>query len=168
MSRLLFRGNVIFKNYNARGLSQLAVFNFFLTVWYLNKNINNYFKKYINRCNQHKFPAKIVVDEKKITNTHSIAENFNNYWTEIGPNLANNTDPPSKHFHDYLKSCVRYIFAILFFKSKGEHLWNLEKCFLLHFKSSFRSPENQILVFQIFKFHDVIKCLSVKQEIHFT
>ena len=40
--------------------------------------------------------------------------------------------------------------------------------FLFHFKSSFRSGENQIVDFQIVKFHDVIKCLSIKQEIHFT
>ena len=44
----------------------------------------------------------------------------------------------------------------------------LVKCFLFHFKSSFRSRENQILVFWIFIFHDVIKCLTIKQEIHFT
>ena len=66
------------------------------------------------------------------------------------------------------KGCVRYIFANLFFKSKREHLWNLEKCFLFHFKSSFRYRENQILVFWIFKFRNVIKCLSIKQEIQFT
>ena len=36
-----------------------------------------------------------------------------------------------------------------------------EKCF-------FRSRENQILEFYIFKFHDVIKCLNIKQQIHFT
>ena len=45
------------------------------------------------------------------------------------------------------KGCVRYIFAILFFKSKREHLSNQKKRFLFHFKSSFRSGENQILVF---------------------
>ena len=39
--------------------------------------------------------------------------------------------------------------------------------FLFHSKSSFCSQENQILELYIFKFHDVIKCLSVKQEIHF-
>ena len=33
-------------------------------------------------------------------------------------------------------------------------------------KAFFCSPENQILAFQIFKFHDIIKCLSIKQEIH--
>ena len=66
------------------------------------------------------------------------------------------------------KGCVGYIFASLFFKSKQEYLSNYEKCFLFHFKSSFRSRENQISKFYIFKFHDVIKCLSIKQEIHFT
>ena len=63
--------------------------------------------------------------------------------------------------NSYLKGCVRYIFASLFFKSKPEHLSNVEKYFLFHFKSSFRSQENQILEFYI-------ECLSIKQEIHFT
>ena len=65
------------------------------------------------------------------------------------------------------KSCVRYIFASLFFKSRQKHLSNYEKCFLFNFKSSFRSRENQILEFPIFRFHDVIKCLSIKQEIFY-
>ena len=56
--------------------------------------------------------------------------------------------------HFYLKA------ASLFFKPKRKHLSNQDKCFLFHYKSSFRSRENQILEFQIFKFHD-IKCLSI-------
>ena len=44
------------------------------------------------KCNQYRFPIKIVVDEKNITNIHSIAENFNKLFTEIGPNLANKID----------------------------------------------------------------------------
>ena len=59
-----------------------------------------------------------------------------------------------------LKGCAHYIFASLFFKSKQEYFISL--------KSFFRSRENQILEFYIFKFHDVIKCLSTKQEIRFT
>ena len=47
----------------------------------------------------------------------------------------------------YFKDCICYIFASLFFKSKGEHLGNKQKCFLFHFKSSFCSPENQTLEF---------------------
>ena len=67
-----------------------------------------------------------------------------------------------------VKGCVRYIFASLVLKSKREQLSNQEKCFLFHFKSSFLSRENQTLKFCIFKFHDVIDCLSVKREIYFT
>ena len=66
------------------------------------------------------------------------------------------------------KGCVCYIFANLFFMSKREHLWNKEECFLFHLESSFCSWDNQILTFQIFKCHDVIKCPSMKHEIHFT
>ena len=43
-----------------------------------------------------------------------------------------------KTFADF-KGCVRYIFASFFFRCKREHLSNYEKCFLLHFKSSFHS-----------------------------
>ena len=46
------------------------------------------------------------------------------------------------------KGCVRYIFASLFCKFKGEYLWNKEKCFSYQFESSFRSWDNQILTFQ--------------------
>ena len=45
------------------------------------------------------------------------------------------------------KLCVHCIFASLFLKSKREQIWNLEKCFLFQFKSSFCSPENQTLEF---------------------
>ena len=65
-----------------------------------------------------------------------------------------------------IKGCVRYIFASLFFAFKREHFWNKEKCCLSHFESSFRSWDNHILTFQIFKCHDIIKCLSMKHETH--
>ena len=35
-----------------------------------------------------------------------------------------------------LEGFVFYNLAGLFYKSKREHLWNLEKCFLFHLKSS--------------------------------
>ena len=68
----------------------------------------------------------------------------------------------------FIKGCIRYIFAILFYMSKRENLWNKEKCFLFHFKSSLRSWDNQVLNFQVFKFHDVIICLSMKHKTNFT
>ena len=42
------------------------------------------------------------------------------------------------------------------------------KVFLFHFESSFRFCDNQILTFQVFEGHDVIKYLSMKHETHFT
>ena len=44
---------------------------------------------------------------------------------------------------------IYYIFTSLFYKSKGEHLQNKEKCILFHFESSFCSWDNQVLTFQI-------------------
>ena len=64
------------------------------------------------------------------------------------------------------KGHVRYIFASLFCMFKREHLWNKKKYFLFHLESSFHSWDHQILTFQIFKFHDVIKCRSMKHETH--
>ena len=62
------------------------------------------------------------------------------------------------------KVFVRYIFTSLFCMSKREDLRNKEKCFYFTSKALFGSWDNQILSFQIFKCHDVIKCLSVKHE----
>ena len=44
-----------------------------------------------------------MIDKESITNMHSIAEDFNTFFTEIGPNLANKINPPRKHFYEYLK-----------------------------------------------------------------
>ena len=64
---------------------------------------------------------------------------------------------------------VSATFLLVCFLSLNESTCQTRKnLFLFHFKSSFHSTENQILEFQIFKFHDVIKSLSIKQEIYFT
>ena len=54
---------------------------------------------------------------------------------------------PRKDDTKLLLKVVPATFSLVFYKSKREHLWNLEKCFLFYFKSSFRFRENQILVF---------------------
>ena len=59
----------------------------------------------------------------------------------------------------FLLDCFIYL-------KESTYIWNKKKCFLFHFESFFRSWDNQILTFEIFKCHDVIKCLSMKQEIH--
>ena len=65
--------------------------------------------------------------------------------------------------NNYLK-VVSTTFVLVYFLKLNES--TCQKC-LFHFKSSFRSRENQTLKFYIFKVHDVIKCLTIKQEKHF-
>ena len=67
-----------------------------------------------------------------------------------------------------IKGYVRGIFYILIFKSKREHFWNYQKCILFHFKSSLRSWYIQILEFYNPKCYDILKWLSMKQEIRVT
>ena len=60
------------------------------------------------------------------------------------------------------------IFLLACFLGLNESTYQIKKnVFLFHFKTSFRSRENHILEFYIFKFYDAIKCLSIEQEIHF-
>ena len=66
------------------------------------------------------------------------------------------------------KGYICYIFASLFLGLKESTCQMKKSVFLFHFKTYFRSCENQILELYIFKFHDVIKYISIKQEIHFT
>ena len=67
-----------------------------------------------------------------------------------------------------LKVVSATFLLVCFFMSKRKNLWNKEECFLFHLESSFRSSDNQIWTFQIFKCHDIIKCPSTKHETHFT
>ena len=48
------------------------------------------------------------------------------------------------------KGYACYIFTGFFCMSKREHLWNKEKCFLFHFKSSCCSWHNQLWTYYVF------------------
>ena len=52
------------------------------------------------KCKQQNLPQKILVDKKSITETKSIVQNFNKYFTKIGPNLAKDIDTSTKSFND--------------------------------------------------------------------
>ena len=56
---------------------------------------------------QQKFPNKINLRSKFITSTDSIAINFNKYFTEIGPNLANKIITPLVNFDTYLNNMCK-------------------------------------------------------------
>ena len=43
------------------------------------------------------------MDKKIITETKGIAENFNKYFAQIGPNLAKDIDTSTKSFSEYVK-----------------------------------------------------------------
>ena len=58
--------------------------------------------------------------------------------------------------NQFIKDCVHYIFAGLFFMTKREHSWDKEEVFLVHLEIFFRSWDNQVLYFEIFKCYDVI------------
>ena len=45
----------------------------------------------------------IIVDDNTITDPTEIAQNFNNFFTSIGPNLQKKIPPTKKNFTDYLK-----------------------------------------------------------------
>ena len=65
-----------------------------------------------------------------------------------------------------LKAMSTTFLLVCFLVCLKESISETVKCFLFHFKSSFRSCDNQILTFQKFKCHDVIKCLNMKHETH--
>ena len=54
------------------------------------------------KCSNQSLPKTVLVNEVSITQNSSIAENFNKYFTEIGPNLAKKIGKSNKHFAQYL------------------------------------------------------------------
>ena len=52
---------------------------------------------------QQNLPKKILVDKKSITETKSIAVNFNKYFTQIGPKLAKDIRTSTRSFNEYIK-----------------------------------------------------------------
>ena len=55
------------------------------------------------KCKQQNLPKKILVDKISITETESIAESFNKYFTHIGPKLAKDIGTSTKSFNEYIK-----------------------------------------------------------------
>ena len=56
------------------------------------------------RCNnQNVYPKKVLLGKETITSSKLIAENVNNFFTEIGPKLASEIEKTAKTFDVYLK-----------------------------------------------------------------
>ena len=56
------------------------------------------------KIQQQNFPKKICVGDKEIIDLKTIAEKFNKFLTEIGPNLTKDIDLSSVTFDNYLKT----------------------------------------------------------------
>ena len=52
---------------------------------------------------QQNIPRKILVDKKSITETESIAESLNKYFTQIGTKLAKDIGTSTNSFNEYIK-----------------------------------------------------------------
>ena len=58
-----------------------------------------------SKCTQNNFPKKIIHESKTITDSHIIAQKFNSFYTNIGPNLAKKIENSSISFESYIKKC---------------------------------------------------------------
>lgn len=58
------------------------------------------------KSKSHVAPHKIYNNGEEIINPHEIANQFNNFFRNIGPTLADNVGPSSKTFDDYLSPLV--------------------------------------------------------------
>ena len=61
-------------------------------------------KETMGKCkvNSNRFPKSINVNGKSIKKNSRIAEEFNKYFTNVGPNLASKIQNTSKTFEDFL------------------------------------------------------------------
>ena len=56
------------------------------------------------KIQQQNFPKKNFIGNKEITDLKTVAEKFNRFFTEIGPNLLKDTNISSVTFDMYLKT----------------------------------------------------------------
>ena len=57
-----------------------------------------------NKICKPSFPQKIVIDAIEIVGKTKIANEFNNFFTNIGPKLAQKIQQPSRPFQSYMKT----------------------------------------------------------------
>ena len=56
------------------------------------------------------FPKSFMYNEKEITNPQEIADKFNDFFTNVGPNLSNKIPThPTKTFRSYLTKQINIV-----------------------------------------------------------
>ena len=116
----------IYRKIGVTLLMRKSLKNYWITFYFLFKTqVAGLFPLH-SRCNSHDF--NFVLKGKP----YFLLIDFT-FWVILNPcNLPSSIEGIMLQ----IKSCVRYIFSILFFKSKRELLRNQKNCFLFHFKSS--------------------------------
>ncbi|XP_065674200.1 uncharacterized protein LOC136091145 [Hydra vulgaris] len=55
------------------------------------------------RCSNNKLPQKLIIDGEMISNKETIVEKLNDYFLEVGPNLASKIPKNTTNFKSYIK-----------------------------------------------------------------
>ncbi|XP_065650275.1 uncharacterized protein LOC136078429 [Hydra vulgaris] len=55
------------------------------------------------RCSNNNLPQKLIIDGEMISNKETIVEKLNNYFLEVGPNLASKIPKNTTNFKSYIK-----------------------------------------------------------------
>ena len=86
------------------------------TTWTIIKNIINGSQK------SKEIPKYFLMDNKKITDNFQIANEFNKYFINVGPNIAKSIQPtPNKTYEDYLKHAVAHKFNFQYVTKDDVH-----------------------------------------------
>ena len=93
------------------------------------------------------------------TYSYNVLSDNLNLSFHVGANISN-----LLFLYSLLKVVSASFLLVCFLYLKESTCETRKKCFLFHFESSFHFRDNQVLTFQIFKSHDVIKCLNMKHE----
>ena len=75
--------------------------------------------------------SAIIADDNTITDPIEIAQNFNNFFTLIGPNLQKKIPPTKQNFTDYLKkpnseNIIIKISDLIYILKSSKKCWSLQ------------------------------------------
>ena len=64
------------------------------------------------KLNNEKLPRRLTVEGKNIYDKDLIANNFNTFFVNIGPQLASNIRKSTKSFKSYLKETLSAVYIV--------------------------------------------------------
>ena len=98
---------------------------------------------------------------------HCICCSYSHFDTQTAMGVLHSFSIKNIFYDKMSLKVVSATFLLVSFLSGNESTYQTREI-VFYFTLKALSIQNQILEFCIFKFHDVIKCLNIKQEMHFT